>query len=146
MEQIITPEMVIAEAREWLGTRYLHRQRTKGRFCDCVGLVIGVARRFDLGDYTQTDYEKSPDPRRMGRDLKANLNIVERPGLPHLADILWLIVRHDPSHLAIVADYEYGGLSIIHAHSTAGRVVEHRLDDRWMARIHRVFRYRGLAD
>lgn len=143
--KIVTPAMVVAEAREWLGTPYLHRQREKGHFTDCVGLVIGVARRYGLGDYHNYDYDKSPDPCRMGRDLHEHLDRVDRPDGPRIGDILWLFVRHDPSHLAIVADYVFGGLSIIHAHSQAGKVVEHRLDNRWLARVHRVFRYRGMA-
>lgn len=35
---------VIAEARAWLGTPYLHRASCKGEGADCLGLVRGVWR------------------------------------------------------------------------------------------------------
>ena len=35
---------VIAEARSWIGTPYLHQASIKGVGCDCLGLVRGVWR------------------------------------------------------------------------------------------------------
>lgn len=135
---------IVAEARSWIGTRYMHLQRTKGKFTDCVGLIIGVARALGLADYRKRDYQKRPDPVAMRVELHANLDVVPRETMQP-GDILWLYVRKDPSHLAIVADHKDGGMSMIHAHSTADRVVEHRLDQRWSKRIHTVFSFKGVT-
>jgi NlpC/P60 family putative phage cell wall peptidase len=35
---------VVAEARDWIGTPYLHQATTKGAGCDCLGLLRGVWR------------------------------------------------------------------------------------------------------
>lgn len=35
---------IIAEARSWIGTPYLHQGSLKGVGCDCLGLVRGVWR------------------------------------------------------------------------------------------------------
>ncbi len=35
---------VVAEARAWIGTPYLHRASLKGEGADCLGLVRGVWR------------------------------------------------------------------------------------------------------
>jgi NlpC/P60 family putative phage cell wall peptidase len=35
-------DLVIAEARLWLGTPYLHQSCKRGIGCDCIGLVRGV--------------------------------------------------------------------------------------------------------
>ena len=37
-------ETIIAEARAWIGTPYLHQASTPGAGCDCLGLVRGVWR------------------------------------------------------------------------------------------------------
>jgi len=52
--------------------------------------------------------------------------------------------QRNPHHLALVGDYLYGGLSLIHADSTLGRVVEHRLDEVWRRLIVAAFAVPGL--
>lgn len=37
---------IIAEARSWLGTPYLHQASVKQAGCDCLGLVRGIWRAF----------------------------------------------------------------------------------------------------
>lgn len=37
---------VVTEAREWIGTPYIHQQRKKGAATDCVGLIIGLYEHF----------------------------------------------------------------------------------------------------
>lgn len=38
------PERIVAEARSWIGTPYVHQASLKGAGCDCLGLVRGVWR------------------------------------------------------------------------------------------------------
>ncbi len=35
---------IVAVARAWIGTPYLHQASTKGAGCDCLGLIRGVWR------------------------------------------------------------------------------------------------------
>lgn len=37
-------DKVVAEARAWIGTPYVHQMATKGAGCDCLGLVRGIWR------------------------------------------------------------------------------------------------------
>jgi NlpC/P60 family putative phage cell wall peptidase len=37
-------ERIVAEARAWIGTPYVHQASLKGAGCDCLGLVRGVWR------------------------------------------------------------------------------------------------------
>lgn len=52
-------------------------------------------------------------------------------------DVLVVAIEKDPQHMGIVGDYRHGGLSLIHAASKAGQVVESRL------LFVRNFRFRG---
>ena len=40
----INPELIVAEARSWIGTPYRHQASLKGVGCDCLGLVRGIWR------------------------------------------------------------------------------------------------------
>lgn len=128
---------VVAEARSWIGTPWVHQHRAKGVAVDCAGLVIGVARALGLlpAGFDVTGYGRHPDGsliavcdqhmRRIhGNDLQ--------PG-----DVLVVAIEKDPQHMGIVGDYRHGGLSLIHAASKAGQVVESRL------LFVRNFRFRG---
>lgn len=37
-------ELLVTEARAWLGTPYVHQMARKGAGCDCLGLIRGVWR------------------------------------------------------------------------------------------------------
>jgi hypothetical protein len=47
---------------------------------------------------------------------------------------------NEPQHLAV-----FEGDNVIHAYESIGRVVEHRLDDKWRKRIVRVYRFKGMT-
>ena len=51
---------LIAEAREWIGTPYLHRASCKAHGTDCIGLVRGVWRAV-LGDEPEPLPAYAPD-------------------------------------------------------------------------------------
>lgn len=53
-------EMIVGEARRWIGTPYLHRASLRGVGCDCLGLVRGVWRAF-YGPEPETPPDYSPD-------------------------------------------------------------------------------------
>ena len=123
----VTRADVCAEARAWLGTKWTHQHRAKGLAVDCAGLIIGVARelRIVAADFDVQGYSRQPDGTLIDQCdhwMRRIAKTAMQPG-----DVLVLAIEEDPMHMGIVADYRHGGLSLIHASSTAGRVVEHRL-------------------
>jgi NlpC/P60 family putative phage cell wall peptidase len=46
----ITRDMIVAEARGWIGTPYRHAASLRGVGCDCLGLVRGVWRALHGGE------------------------------------------------------------------------------------------------
>jgi NlpC/P60 family putative phage cell wall peptidase len=142
---VTTRGEIVAEAREWIGTPFMHQQTMKGVGVDCMGLVRGVCRERGLrpsaekimsAGHRYHGYSRVPD----GVRLKEFCDhfMVEIP-LQSIqpADVLLMQYTGDPQHCAIVGDYRHGGLSIIHAISVGPRhdVREHRLTDAWRKRV-----------
>lgn len=129
---------LVAAARRYLGVPFRHRGRTAAGL-DCAGLVwLAYA---DLG-------LKLPDVRIYGREPHRNgledamVRALGEPvsRWPMAGDVLLMRFDKEPHHIGIAAEYPHGGLSLIHAYGTAGKVVEHRLDQTWQDRIVAVFR------
>ena len=122
-----TRSEVGAEARTWIGTPWVHQQRTKGVAVDCAGLVIGVARALGLvaPDFDIGGYARSPDGSLLDLCDQYMRRITQAEMQP--GDVLVMSIERDPQHMGILGDYRHGGLSLIHAASVPGRVVEARL-------------------
>lgn len=138
--------LVIEEARKWVGTPYHHQAATLGAGVDCVGLIRGVG--FAVGVLPRRDaewklfnaYGRLPNPRRMAEGMNTFLCPVA-PGEEQPGDIAWLEWRANlPMHLAILAVHG-GRRTIIHAFSDFGKVVEHGLTADWEARVSSWWRY-----
>jgi cell wall-associated NlpC family hydrolase len=133
---------IIVEARTWLGTPFRHQGRTRGAGVDCAGVVIGVARALGLSEFDTTAYGRLPNGHAMRRLCDAHLRPIllktARPG-----DVLLMAWRRYPQHLAVVVDHPQG-LGIVHGHEAAGRVVEHRLDEVWRARVRAAYAFPGV--
>jgi cell wall-associated NlpC family hydrolase len=95
-----------------------------------------------------TGYGRQPQPDEMRAVLDKNLVRVAKEQMQP-GDVVWLKVKNavDPQHLGILGDYDLGGLSLIHATNASGlhRVVEHRLDPAWSARIVAAWRFPQVA-
>lgn len=139
-----TPADVVAAARSHLGTQWQHQGRLPGVALDCAGLVICVARELGLvpADWDVPPYSRRPD----GSMLEWCDRMMQRRGAPAPGRVLVLAVRNDPQHLGIVADYRHGGLSVIHAASAAGKVVETRLMFASNFRLRAVYQLPGVAE
>lgn len=51
---------IVAAARSWIGTPYVHQASVKGAGCDCLGLLRGVFREL-IGEEPETPPPYSPD-------------------------------------------------------------------------------------
>ncbi len=165
---------MVAEARSWLGTPYVHQGRVKGAGVDCAGLVICVGHALGLTEFDADGYARLPDGWRLMALCEAHM---DRIGVDEIApgDVVLLRWRRYPQHVAIVGDASASSaqarglsagpreaLTLIHAYDAVpgmprgagrararigqrGRVVEHALDAEWRARVIRAYRIRGLA-
>lgn len=130
---------IVAAARACLGTPFHHQGRQPGVGIDCAGLVIVAARAAGFDPVDLPGYGRRPH----GGALESAIAI--QPGLDAApiddladGDVLLMRFKTEPQHLAIYAE---GG--IIHAYESVGRVVEHRLDESWRARIVSAHRFVG---
>lgn len=143
---MITRTAIVAEARGWIGTPYIHQHRTKGVGVDCVGLLICVARGLQMvaPDFDIVGYSRQPDGSLLA---KCGQLMTRIHGDPQPGDAVVMRFDSDPCHLGIVGDYHVAGnLSLIHALGTRdgkGRVVEHRLTEH--AKVVGAFSFPGVA-
>lgn len=137
---------VVAEARRWIGTRFQHQGRVRGVGVDCVGLVIGVARELLLvpESFDITGYGRQPDGMTF-QDYCDSHMIQSSKEAAVPGNVVSIAFNKHPMHLAILADYAHGGLSIIHALASSRKCIEQRLDEVWMSRIAGWHRLVGVA-
>lgn len=135
--------IVTTEARTYIGTRWVHQGRSRDGI-DCAGLVVEVARTTHGNTFDVRDYAPQAQDETMlalcDRLMDRVPNTEIQPG-----DVV--VIRYDNQrHMAIVGDYPApGALSLIHASSKHGKVVEHRLDSVWRRLIMAAFRLREEA-
>ncbi|WP_170752595.1 NlpC/P60 family protein [Ruegeria lacuscaerulensis] len=132
-------DQIVAEARTWLGTPYVHQASCKGAGSDCLGLLRGVWRAV-LGPEPESvpsysmDWSEPQGDERMWQAARRHLTskAVEdmEPG-----DVLLFRMRAGrvAKHVGIVSE---GGEAprFIHAYSGHG-VVENTLSDPWRRRV-----------
>ncbi|HVV94703.1 MAG TPA: peptidase P60 [Hyphomicrobiales bacterium] len=140
-----SPDAVVAEARRWIGTPYVHRGALIGAGCDCLGLVVGVWRAL-IGPLPAAVPPYAPDwaEARGGEPLLAAARrwLVEQPP-GEIAPGEVLLFRWRPEvaakHLAIATDAGH----MVHAHDGAA-VAEVALRP-WRRRLVARFRFPGSS-
>lgn len=148
------PELIIAEARSWVGTPYHHQAVVKRVGVDCVGLILGVGMAVGLMPadtmvrFSQAGlggYSRTPNPNRMRKGMELFLQPLplSAGADPSPGMIGWFEWRQElPMHLGIVAEFE-GRLTMIHAFSIARRCVENTLDEEWRSRVNSWWAFKG---
>lgn len=141
-----TPSLIIAEARQWIGTPYRHQASLKGVGCDCLGLVRGVWRNV-IGTEPERAPPYAPDWAEAARGEP-----LAEAAARHLApiacdqfaagDVLLFRWRENlaAKHLAIVTASDL----MVHAHDGAC-VAEVSLAPWWRRRIAYAFRFPGMT-
>ncbi len=130
---------VVAVARSWIGTPYVHQASCKGAGCDCLGLLRGIWRHFygaepeRVPSYT-ADWA---EPQGEERLLAAALRHLDCKPTLHAAsgDILLFRMRDGAiaKHLG-VASRVGEAPSFIHAYSGHG-VLESSFSEPWARRV-----------
>jgi NlpC/P60 family putative phage cell wall peptidase len=137
---------IVAEARRWIGTPYVHRGALRGAGCDCLGLVLGVWREL-LGPLPAVVPPYAPDWAEAGGGeplfAAARRWLVERPP-GEIAPGEVLLFRWRPEvaakHLAIATDAGH----MVHAHE--GAAVAEVAVSQWRRRLAARFRFPGCAN
>jgi len=139
-----TPEAIVAAAREWIGTPWNHQQRLKGIATDCAGIVIGVAKTLTgFDDSGIPAYSRQSSNYSLIRFCDAHMQRADGPALGRVAVMRF---KDEPQHMGIFGDYPLGGLSLIHSYVQSRKVVEHRFDDEWSARVLAVYIIPGVVE
>lgn len=130
---------VIAAARGWLGTPYVHQASCRGAGCDCLGLLRGVWREVHGAEpeavpaYTADWSEPSGEERLWAAALR---HLQPRPaGAEAVADVLLFRMREAgvAKHLGLQSATGPAA-RFIHAYSGRG-VVETALTPPWARRV-----------
>jgi cell wall-associated NlpC family hydrolase len=135
---------IVTEARTWIGTRWQHQgPLARGR-----RLRRPRHRSRQGRGGIELRHPRLPahrDGRADGRDLFETSDARTCRAAIEPGDVL-VFAFDRQRHMAIAADYVFGGLSIIHAYSLAPRkVIETRLDEKWLSRLRAAFRVPQVA-
>jgi hypothetical protein len=131
----------ISAAIGWAGTPFGEQGRTKGQRADCVGLVLGAAKEvgyvpedWDFTAYGINDNQEAA--------LKWLAKWCDQIPVKEIApgDIAVLNIGNGlAAHMGIVYNH-VDGLGLIHADQRVGRVVMHRMDAGYFAKMLTGFR------
>ncbi len=149
-------DLVVTQARTWLGTKYHHQGRLKQSVVcsggvDCIGLVIGIINELEICDsrgyllskYDCSNYSMSPQTTKLAECFSLYLDEVAIADITP-GDILLFKLWKAPQHVGIVSDYPTGGFGLIHCNSTSGSVIEQPLSSTWIRMITNAYRFRNL--
>lgn len=125
---------------------YRHRGRTAARV-DCIGVpllgLVAVGRTV----HDRRTYSPRPDGHTLREVLQAHLGDPLPKAEMRVGDIpllYWHVSEGVPlyTHVGVVTPLPYPGpgFCLLHAWADEGRVVEHRIDERWMGRVTEVYR------
>lgn len=135
----MTPDDIIAAARECLDTPFRHQGRIVGVGIDCAGVICHVAHRLGLQYDAPTNYPRDPYQGLLEATLDAQ-DCLQRIDHPEPGAVLLMRTNREPRHLGI-----WSGATLIHADETIGKVCEHRMDAVWLRRVVRSYRFVSQA-
>ena len=130
---MIDGNIIVSQARTWLGVPFRHQGRNK-LGVDCGGLLICVGEELGIQVIHPETYSMSPDPKLIESALLANCYEITKEEM-HPGDIMWFAFAGEPRHVGIFTD-----VGVIHAWAKPNKVVEHRLDEVWLKILKKVYR------
>lgn len=133
---MITRAAIIAAARRWVGTPYVHQGRARGAGVDCIGVVIGVAHELGLSAFDFRAYDRVPHEPTMRELLDEHMM---RIPAPRPGSVIALRFTRPMQHVGIVTD----GGRFVHAYARRERCIETQIGS-WTRRIVAVYDYRGV--
>ncbi|MFI0396282.1 C40 family peptidase [Paracoccus jiaweipingae] len=142
----VTAERVVAAARGWIGTPYLHQYAVRGAGTDCLGLIRGVWREIcghepEVPPAYTADWGEVGGAELLWQAARRNLIAVPHGAEAQPGEVLLFRMRAGAvaKHLGIRAGLG-AQASFIHAYDRHG-VVESPLTGPWEKRIAARFRF-----
>lgn len=139
MPDEVTSDLIVAEARTWLGVPWRHQGRTRAGI-DCVGLLVCVARALGLSDYDRSGYGRHAQGQAFVHHFRAAMDPIAiaaaGPG-----DVLVFADRAYPCHCGVLTE-KHGVPHLLHAHATRRKVIEEPYAGEGPAKVKFAFRFR----
>lgn len=138
-------EEVCKVALSYLDTPFHHQGRKKAVGLDCAGFIVELAKECKLYKDKVIDlknYSASPDGKTLREALLKGTAKEKLFTDIKIGDIILMRFLQNPQHLALYMPDN----KIIHAYSTAGKVIIHDLDDKWKNKIVSVFEFENIKD
>jgi NlpC/P60 family putative phage cell wall peptidase len=136
---------IVAAARGWIGTPYLHQASLKGVGTDCLGLVRGVWREV-LGDEPEAPPAYAPGWAETGGSetlaMAARRHLIEMPCTEYRAGDV-LLFRWRAGMPAKHAGIAVSAQAMVHAQEQAS-VTEVALSAWWLRHLAFLFRFPGV--
>ncbi|MDE2112522.1 MAG: C40 family peptidase [Alphaproteobacteria bacterium] len=136
---------VVALARTWIGTPYVHRASVKGVGCDCLGLLRGVWRELHGGEEPESpppysaDWAEAQGTETLRDALARHLVAIDIKDIaPGDIALFRMLARGPAKHCAIVGE-RGGALTLIHARQNK-RVGEEVFTPAWRQKLACAFR------
>lgn len=143
---MVSRAVIVAKAREYLGTPFAHQGRVKNQVIDCIGLPLCVAQELDLVDVQDRpimvlDYMNyGPQPADEFIHYEFSRRLIPKDTAQPGDVVTVRMSRKAICHAGIITN-----IGIIHAIDGRG-VVEHGLDLRWRSRIAGIFMFPGVVN
>lgn len=123
--------ILLTEARSWLGTPWKHNHCVKGEGVDCVNFIAACGQSLGLFLELPKCYERSPSYDVLGQQLSKHMRKLNNIDLPIIGTIVAFQYRGIVHHVAIATSET----TIIHACYLSKKVVEQQLTKHQKARI-----------
>ena len=134
-------DKIIKVAEEWIGTPFHPQGRQKYVGCDCIGLILGIAKEIGAVSLTNQPWNQC-DVHAYDSMTDSQLLIQLVPKyfpeiiIPHPGDILLIQITPTQYHLSIQSHNN----RIIHACSSLNRVISHKIIPNW--KVLKAFSYK----
>jgi hypothetical protein len=132
---------IVTIAEDWIGTPFHQQGRQKKFGCDCIGLILAIAKEINAKPITGEPWEKCDvltydaieDSKLLVEAMpKYFQKVITNPEPGH---ILLVEINKEQYHLAIKSHNN----KIIHSCSSIGRVICHRIIPSW--KVMEIFSY-----
>lgn len=146
----ITSEQIVRTAKEWLGTRFVHKGMIKKTGlsdlggCDCIGLIIGIAADLGITLKDQHPYNIAKTYQNYktinNTDLVGIMNqFLTCATMPKLGSIVVFAPNPRTPHVGIISKLDSNAWYFINANKQAGMVVEQITDQHLLQHISGIF-------
>ncbi|MBN9542319.1 MAG: DUF1287 domain-containing protein [Alphaproteobacteria bacterium] len=124
-------------ARQYLNVPFRHQGRNSHIGLDCIGLIMLVAKEIGINLIDEKDYPRIPQGDYFLNKITSQLPKKQTKDIAE-GDMILFNINGAPSHVGI-ATFHGNEPYIIHSYAPLKKVVEHRLTDDWIQKIHSIY-------